>query len=936
MAAYRQLPGRVPQLLGRRGECGVLDRLIEAVRAGESRVLVVRGEPGAGKTALLEYLAGRASGCQVAAVAGIESEMELAFAGVHQLCAPMLDRLGRVPGPQREALRTAFGMSGGPAPDRFVAGLAVLGLLSEVAAERPLVCLVDDTQWLDHASAQVLAFVARRLGAESVALVFAARVPGGDLAGLPELMVEGLGDDDARALLGSALTGPLDARVRDQFIAETRGNPLALLELPRGLTAAQLAGGFGLPGALTLPGRIEDSFRRRVEALPDQARRLLVLAAAEPTGDPALVWRAAGRLGIGADAAGPAADAGLAEFGARVLFRHPLVRSAAYQSASVREKQEVHWALAEATDPELDPDRRAWHRAQAAPGPDEDVAAELERSAGRAQARGGLAAAAAFLERAAALTPDPAQRAGRALAAAQANHDAGALDAALGLLAAAGAGPPDPLRAAQAERLRGQIAFDQQRSTAVSFLVGAARLLGPLDASLARQAHLDALMAAMWAGDLGRPGGVREAAEAALAAPPAPGPPSAADVILDALALRFTRGYAAAVPALPGARELPPPRGASPGEARRRLWLVGARGASGLIAMELWDFESWHALASDQVQAARDTGAVVYLQFALNLLARVHLAAGETAAAAELLDEDQLIAEATGNKPAGYALMALAAWRGQEPEATALIKATVQAAVAPGMGRLADVADYASAVLNNGLGRHDAARDAARRVFEHDPLGLGPGVVPELAEAASRTGDTALVEAALDWLSERTRVTPTDWALGIQARLAALLGQGQDAEHLYRESIERLGRTRLRTELARAHLLYGEWLRRNNRRVDAREQLRAAYQMLQAMGAGGFAERPRRELQATGQTVRKRTGLAARAGAAASELTTQEAQVARLASEGLSNPQISTRLFISPRTVQYHLRKVFTKLGISSRGQLHRALQADPGTIRAR
>jgi DNA-binding CsgD family transcriptional regulator len=620
-----------------------------------------------------------------------------------------------------------------------------------------------------------------------------------------------------------------------------------------------------------------------------------------------------------------------------VLFRHPLARSAAYRPAPAGERQRVHRALAEATDPAVDPDRRAWHQAQAAAGPDEDVAAELERSAGRAQARGGLAAAAAFLERATALTPDPARRAGRALAAAQAKHYAGALDAALGLLAAAGAGPPDPLRAAQAEHLRGQIAFDQQRgTTAPQLLLGAARLLGPLNPSLAREAHLEALVAAMWAGHLGRPGCVREAAEAALTAPPAPGPPRAADVLLDALALRFTQGYAAAVPALTRALELLVALDSTPGEARHWLWLVGARGASGLIAMELWDFESWRALAGGRAQAARDTGAFVHLQFALNFLATAHILAGELAAAAGLLDEDRLIADATGNPPVAIATMTLAAWRGQEPEAAALIEATMEAETARRVGRLADLADYASSVLYNGLGRHDTARDAARRAFQHDQLGLGPLIAPELAEAASRTGDEALLRALLEWLSERTRVTPTQWALGIQARLRALLSEGEPAEHLYRESIERLGRTRVRTELARAHLLYGEWLRREGRRVDAREPLRAACQMLEAMGAEGFAERARRELQATGQTVRKRAPQPAgpRDGQAGAALTAQEAQVARLAGEGLSNPQISARLFISPRTVQYHLRKVFTKLGISSRGQLHRVMPAGPGAIR--
>jgi ATP/maltotriose-dependent transcriptional regulator MalT len=464
-------------------------------------------------------------------------------------------------------------------------------------------------------------------------------------------------------------------------------------------------------------------------------------------------------------------------------------------------------------------------------------------------------------------------------------------------------------------------------------LLDAARLLAPLDASLAREAHLEALMAAIWAGNLGSPGGVRQAAEAALAAPPAPDPPRAADILLDVFALRFTRGYpAAAALALTRARELD----FSPGEARCWLWYIHPSLLGSLVAMELWDFESWHALAARGVQFARDTGAFGYLQFALNLLARAHLLAGELTAAAEQLDEDQLIADATGNPPVAHAAMMLAAWRGQEREATALIEATVEAATARGVGLLVDFADYASAVLYNGLGRHEAARDIAWRAFERDEPGFGPFIVPELAEAASRTGDQALVAAALDWLSERTRVTRTEWVLGIQARLEALLSEGHSAERLYRESIDRLGRTRVSMELARAHLLYGEWLRREDRRVDAREQLRAAYQMLEAIGAEGFAERARRELLATGETVRKRAPQPAgpRDGQAGDALTAQEAQVARLACEGLSNPQISTRLFISPRTVQYHLRKVFTKLGISSRGQLHRVLPGELDTTR--
>jgi DNA-binding CsgD family transcriptional regulator len=923
MATRSPTQAPASELTGRSREQAVLDQLIGAVRDSESRTLVVRGEPGVGKTALLEYLVEQASGCRVARALGIQSEMELAFAALHQLCAPMLDRLERLLVPQRDALRTAFGMNRGPAPDRFLLGLAVLSLFSDVADERPLVCVVDDEQWLDRASAQVLAFVARRLDAESVGLVFAARETSNELEGLPELVVEGLREADARMLLNSVLTAPLDARVRDQIVTEARGNPLALLELVRGSTPAELAGGFGLPGAVPLSGKIEESFRQRLDALPVDTRRLLRLAAADTVGDPLLLWRAAERLGIPPEAATPASDAGLIEFNLRVRFRHPLVRSAAYRSASPEERRAVHAALADATDPNIDPDRRAWHRAQAAAGLDEDVAEELERSAGRAQARGGMAAAAAFLERAAMLTPESARRAERLLGAARVKRDAGAFDAALDLLVAVEAGPLDTLRSAEVEHLRGQIALEQQRgSEAARLLLSAARQMGALNAELARETHLEALVAAMWAGDLDSPGAVLAAAEAARAAPPGPEPPRAIDVVLDALALRLTEGYAAAAPALTRALELlvlSPESGID--EAGRSQWLTGGR-AGATVALELWDAEAWHVLAARQAQAARDTGALVDLRVALNFVAGTHLFAGELASAALMIEEDRLVAEATGNAPIGLTQMMLAAWRGEEARASELIDATVREAKGRGLGRFVSLASYASSVLDNSLGRHEAARDAAWRAFEPDQPGFGHLGVAELAEAASRTGDVALVSAALEWLSERTRVTPSDWALGIEARIRALLGEGDVAESLFRESIERLGRTRVRVELARTHLLYGEWLRRENRRVDAREQLRAAHDMFSSMGAEAFAARARRELLATGETVRKRTV------ESRDELTAQEAQIARLARDGLSNPEIGTRLFISPRTVQYHLRKVFIKLGIRSRSQLDHVLNS--------
>ena len=923
-----RLQGPAGELRGRRRECEVLDRLIEAARAGESRVLVVHGEPGVGKTALLDYLVEHASGCRVARAAGVQSEMELAFAGLHQLCTPMLGRLQRLPAPQRAALRTAFGLGPGPAPDRFLVALAVLSLLAEVAEEHPLICLVDDEHWLDSASAQVLGVVARRLAAESVGLVFAARVPGDELAGLPELAVQGLEEADARALLDAVLTGPLDARVRDQVVAEAHGNPLALVELPWGLPPAELAGGFALPGTMPLAGRIEERFRRRLDALPADTRWLLQLAAAEPVGDPVRVWRAAERLGIATEAATPAAEAGLLEFGARVRFRHPLARSAAYRSASLQERQDIHRALAQVTDPKIDPDRRAWHRAQATPGPDEDVAAELERSAGRAQARGGLAAAAAFLERASMLTPGPARRTRRLLAAARVKRAAGALDAALGLLVAVEAGPLDALSAAEVEHLRGLIALVQRGpSDAARLLLSAARRLEPLDAGLARDTHLEALWAAIWAGDLGSPGGVVAAAEAARAAPPGPEPTRAVDILLEAFALRLTQGYATAAPLLTRALELSLALDVTNDEAGLWRWLAGGR-ASAIVALELWDAESWHALAAVQAQFARDTGALVHLQYALNFLAMAHLFAGELTTAARLIEEDRLIAEVTGNPQVGYAAMGLAAWQGQEEQASELIEASSQAARARGLGRMVSFADYASSVLYNGLGRHEAARNLAWRAFERDELGYGPYVVPELAEAASRTGDEALVRAALRWLSDRTRAAPTEWALGIEARVRALLSEGGAAERHYLGSIAHLGRTHVRVQLARAHLLYGEWLRRQRRRVDAREQLRTAHDLLEAMGIEAFAERARRELEATGESARKRT---VQTGDA---LTAQEAVIARLARDGLSNPEIGSRLFISARTVQYHLGKVFTKLAISSRAQLDRVLPSDLATTR--
>ncbi|MDX6410095.1 MAG: hypothetical protein QOE13_3166, partial [Gaiellaceae bacterium] len=853
MAGGESAPAE-PLLRGRQDECAVLDGLLEDARAGRSGVLVLGGDPGVGKTALLEYAIASASDMRVLRAVGVEAEMELAFAAVHQLCMSVLDRLEQLPGPQRDALATTFGLSAGGVPDRFFFGLAVLGLLSEVAEKRPLLCVIDDAQWLDRASAQALALVARRMLAEPVVMLFAAREPSNLLAGFPELVLGGLRDADARALLASVIPGRLDERITDELLAETRGNPLALLELPRGLSAAQLAGGFGLPGALSLEGRIEERFLERLGRLPDDTKRLLLTAAAEPLGDRLLLWRAAERLGITGPVLEPAESVGLIEVDSRVRFRHPLVRSAVYRAATPQERREVHRALADATDAQVDPDRHAWHRAEAASGPDEDVAAELERAAGRAQARGGLAAAAAFIERAATLTPDPSRRAQRLLAAAGAKRNSGALEAALGLLEAVEAGPLDELGSARVELLRARIALEQLRGgDAGRLLVMAARRLEPLDPELSRETYLDALGAAM-VNDVEVAGGARAVAEAVRAAPPPPAPPRPVDLLLDGFATQLTDGYAAAAPTLARALELLVALDVSNEDAGGSLTLAGSR-ASALVAVDLWDAEAWRLLASHRVQFARDKGALVLLQFALSFLARSYLLAGEVTTASSMIDEARLIAEATGNPAFVNAPMILAAWRGQEARASELIEATSEEAAARRWGSNA----YARSVLYNGLGRHDAARHAALEGFQLDLISHGPFLVPELAEAASRVGDRALLESALEWLSERTRVISSEWALGVETRVRALLSEGELAESLYRESVAHLAGPLVRLELARTHLLYGEWLRRERRRVDAREQLRTALEMFTSMGTEAFARRAERELLATGEHVRKRS-----------------------------------------------------------------------------
>ena len=902
-------------LVGRATECAKLNELLAEAHLGQSSVLVLRGEPGIGKSALLDYAAEHAQGCRVLRATGVEWEMELPFAGLHQLCVGLLGGGGRLAAPQRDALTTAFGLSSGAQPDRFLVGLAVLSLLSDAADEDPLLCLVDDVQWLDRSSVQVLAFVARRLVAEAVVLVFAEREPSTleELAGLPELRLAGVPDASARELLASVIGPPLDERVRDRILAETHGNPLALLELPRGSSPGRLAGGFGIPGDGSVPERIEASFGRRVERLPAATKRLMLVAAADPTGEPALLVRAADELGISTQELAPAEADGLLELGLQVAFRHSLLRSAIYRAAPTEERRAAHQALAAATDPGLDPDRRVWHRAHATVGPDDDVADELEQSAERARARGGLAAAAAFLERAAALTAEPGRRARRALEAAATKQLAGDHHSALTLLATASAGPLDEFDLAMLQRLHGQILLDLRRAAdALPLLVDAATRLEPIDPGLARDTHLEAIRAAGVAARLGP--GMLEAAKAARAAPPRPGEPRAVDVLLDGLAIRFTDGYAASAPVLKDALSMLVKEGNRETPAPRWPWLARR------VAPDLFADDTWKSIATRGVQLARETGALAVLPLALNNLASLHCLEGDFDGAAALLDEADAIAAAINVEPIVFGRLSLAGFRGIEKDAVTLFDATEAVAIARGEGVVLTFSEHARAILYNGLGRYETALGPAQTASAQDELLISIWALPELVEAAARSGQVDVANAAIERLSDCTGAAGTELALGIEARSRALLSEGSLAEGLYLEAIDRLERSRAAFELTRSRLVYGEWLRRDRRRTDAREHLRGARDGFTSMGAEAFASRAARELLATGETARKRTD------ETRDDLTAQELQIAHMARNGLSNAEIGARLFISPRTVEYHLHKVFAKLSITTREHLDRVL----------
>ncbi len=906
-------------LLNRERELRFIHGLLADVRKGRGGAFVLRGDPGIGLTTLLEYAGGAAPDMRVIRVGGVETEFHLAFAGVHQLCAPLLDGLDALPDRQRTALESALGLNGGHSPDLFLVGLALLTLLSQGVAEEPCLYLFDDAQWLDEASVEAIAFVARRLEAELIAFLFAVHEPTASrvpLDGIADFRVLGLAGDESRELLRHVVAGPLDVSVRDRLVAETGGNPLALVELPAELSTEQLAGIASLPETLPLGDRLEQYFLSQVRQLPAATQMLLLLLAVEPGGDPNVFWLAASTLGISSGAAVAAVDAGLLKVGSHVRFRHALMRSAISADASVLDTERAHRAYVDVIDRDVDPDRRVWHRAGASSGPDEEIAHELEVSAERAKGRGDNRAAAGLLQRAAALTPDPVRRGGRMLAGAQAELAAANAGRATALLGQAASLPLSDLEQALAVRLRASIGFALgQGADSAAMLLQAARALELLDVPASREAHLEALEASVYSGRYGNGGAICRAAEAALAAPRARKPATAADLLLDGVAELLVGNRAKGVPIVQKAID-----------ALKRTPELRWQAFGCIAAMEIWDDAGLHTLATAQLVLAREAAALTPLTVALDQIAGSdNVVSGQFAVADANFAEARELATATGaggiasNTSAGALIVS--AWRGHTPEAHDLAQANMREAIARGLGRYVTFAQYSTAILENGLGHYQEALGAARSAAQDRALYLSTFALPELVEAAVRSGEHALAVEAVDQLADRT-LSGTQWARGMLARSRALISSDAEAEPLYRAGIEHLQNCRAAPHLGRAHLLYGEWLRRQNRRRDARSQLRTAHEMFRFMGAEAFDERARLELVATGERVRRR-----KAGAE-ELLTPQEARIVRLVVEGASNPEIAAQLFISPRTVEYHLHKVFRKMGIGSRSDLIR-LQLD-------
>jgi DNA-binding CsgD family transcriptional regulator len=903
-------------LAGRERELAAIGDLLSDVSVGQSRALVLCGAPGIGKTALLDEALKSTPSVHVIRISGVESEAEIAHGALHGVWSHLsADSFSRLPEPQRAAACTAFGLEVGPAPNPFLVGLAMLNSLADLAEQTPLFLVVDDAQWLDQASASTLAFVARRLRVEPIGVLFAVRERTEQLSGLPELHVPGLGPEAARRVLASVLPAAVDEPIVDRFIAETEGNPLALLELSHELSATVIDDDVDRRDSRGLWLRLEESFQRRVEALDASAQTFLLIAAAEPAGDPVLIWRANGVLGLPDSVGDAAEESGLIRLGTRIVFRHPLVRSAIYRFASLADRRAVHRALAEATDANLDPDRRAWHRALAAPGLDEQVALELEQSAGRAQARGGFAAAAAFLERSLALTADSDRRAGRALASAEAKLAAGDPGKASDLLTIAERGRLDEFSSAQLDLLRARLAFAVNRGPeAPGLLLKAAQQFEQHDREAARDIYLEATRAALFAGRLASGSGLAEIA-AEVRKLSLPDPPRLRDLVLNAFAIHFVDGFQAAAPEFRKVVAACRSQDFSLPEQLHSLSLAVS------ITPLLWDHETWEELAELQLRLVRETGALGLLPIALTTRVGAHHLAAEYTPARALIDELDAASEAMGTPAMPYARVAYSVRVAPPEEAMSLIERCIEEATQRGEGGVLTFVQGMKAALCNALGRYEQAWAAAAIAYE-DPLQHSTWWLADLVEGAVRSGRAEQATPALEDLAVAAAATGSPWAHAIERRSRALVSCGEQAESFYLDSIGCLKHTRLALERARSHLVYGEWLRREGRRRDAREQLRSAYAVFDQQGIQAFRERTANELAATGETMRATPADATTEAL----LTPREAQIAWLAAEGLSNREIGEQLFISHRTAGYHLSHVFTKLGVSSRAQLHKVL----------
>jgi len=915
------LRGSQAGLLGRTQERLLLAGLLKAAQSGHGGSMVLRGGIGVGKSALLEDIAQGADNFRVSRVCCVPSEREVAFSGLQQFCAPLMAALAELPAPQRNALSTALGLADDPPLDHFLVGMAVLGLVSESVRRKPTIWIVDDAQWLDRESRNAIGFAGRRLSESSALLLIATRDESevdDELDGFQEVRLSGLGASDASKLFNSVVMGPIDPAVRDRILAESRGNPLALLELPKAWTTAEFVEGLSEPIWGSVADQLEQGYARQIRDLPLCTQTFLALAAAETTGDATLLQRAAITLELDWAVAAPAERAGLVDLGPLVCFSHPLARAAAYRVAALQTRLQVHRALAEVTDPIRNGDRRAWHRANSTLVHDEAIAGELEQSAGTAQARGGLPAAAALLERSALLTPHGGERADRTLAAATAQRDAGALDPALRLLLAVSSGPASGLRDVLTDRLRGRLASDQHRhATAAEVLLYAAQSLERVNPLLARETHLEALLSAVEASGPRGSEFLIKAAEAAISALAGQTEHSGVnDILLASLALRVTEGHEVAATLLKRALVDLRDRDGDVDRTEPTSWATRTRAAE-IIAIEAWDIETGVLMAERGIATAKASGAAVHLQAALSSLATHLVLAGELRSASALVREERVLSRRTGVSSITRAELLLAAYRGDTTTASLKMRPNADPTALDEHGQNVAFAQYASSVLHNGAGCHAEALISARDVFDWHPLGYETLAAAELAEAASRTGETAVLRHVRGWMSARASATPTRWSLGIAARVEALESDGEAAEFSYRASIEHLKKTRLRAELGRSHLLYGEWLRRNGQRGKARDQLSIALETLNEIGASGFAERAHRELAAVTNRRMRRYVDAPEIG-----LTSQETRIAQLVQQGLTNPEIGARLFLSPRTIEWHLRNIFGKFGISSRREL--------------